>query len=170
MGLRDLVREVLIETPDGSTRDVAALVAKRTPEDVLLNWYTDALVHVVSKVIRDDRNAAMDEVFKGRSTPPPQPKNERRKPTTSPRVDRIRETWAKFIAQEVLVNTERKFLRDCNADDLRHAADYRRAQAGALWAKADEYDALVTALDAYGVELVGQLPPEVMNDLPGRTL
>lgn len=150
--LNGLIREVLEDLPDGSTRDVATEVASRTPSDRTTEFYTEALLSNVAQVIARSRNVAMDRVF-----------GIVRRTNHSPRIERRKNNWAVLMDEELVFGGQRKRIGDCNKADLMSAAQYRRNLAESITSSAERLEMLADALDRHGVEYARELPADAIT-------
>ena len=83
------------------------------------------------------------------------------RPGVSTKQQLIREQyWPKFLMTKIATPTGYKTMAELTADDLETLAAFRRAQAGELVAKADQFDQLASMMRAADVKVLEQLPRE----------
>ena len=83
----------------------------------------------------------------------------------SRKVTGIREHWRRMLRERIAVSSaggDWKFLADCDATDLDHAAAIREGHAASNAAAAERFRVLAGLLDEHGVDTVGQLPEPVL--------
>lgn len=140
--LSDLIRDVTAEHPNSHPHKLARLVAERTDETDLFEFYVTALERLVSDQIRSSRNATLNS-SKGRSA----------------KLEERRSWWSRVLRERIYVgDSTYKILADCTTADLTFCITERRDQIGALEGQIVKYQAIIAAMDAHGVITAGELP------------
>jgi hypothetical protein len=148
--VNELIRDVATEFPDADPREIAQLVAKRTPRKDIHEWYVDSLVGLVRCVLRNERNSALS----GASN-------------KSAKVKQRRQWWARLLEARIHVGEGNWLpLKDCGREELKSAIAERETQIVRTHHQIENLTTLLDRLDREGVDLVGELPPE---DLPNGT-
>lgn len=151
--LNSLIREVATDHPGADPREIAQHVAKLTDEDVLVDFYAEALVSGVRAILSAERNHLLD------GPPAPEPVKGARR--TSPKVDSIRNWWAELLAARVHVGDSNwKTLGACTVDDLQFCVDERKQLIARIETQAQNYQKLITLMVKHGVRTVADLPPQ----------
>lgn len=107
--LRKLIREVAADHPESSPQELATWVAKLTPEDSLVDFYTATLVDYVRQVIGGDCRNSLDNAL-GRNS------NGGNK---SPKLNDRRQHFARLMLERVKAGAGWKTVGDCTVEDLR---------------------------------------------------
>jgi hypothetical protein len=142
LNLTALIREVASEHPDLPAAKIAQLVADRTEQDDLRDFYIVALGSLVVDRIRLDRNCIMNS-----------------KQGRSPKVEQRRSWWAGMLRQRVHVGDATwKPLGECGLDDLEFCITERHDQIGALMGQIAKYEVIRDAMLTHGVGTVAELP------------
>lgn len=151
--VNDLIREVITETDLDNPREIAAIVADRTLETELRDWYAGTLVSTVRSVFAADRQAARALAAKA------VPASRRKKPQTSASLS----TAHQKILGTVAAASEGvwKKLAEFTAADALAAAGCRWGQSEALRVEAARFERLGKAVADAGVAVFGDLPEQV---------
>lgn len=153
--LRTLIREVALDLPEADPREIAQSVAKRTPKANLAAFYAEALVELVTDILRHDRRGAMDHALKERDQPSPKPSNR------SPKRDERRDWWAEMLSSRVHIgDSEWKTLDLCTVDDLQFCVDERQNNIDRLNGQILNYKQLIQLMVKHGARTVADLPPQ----------
>lgn len=154
--LRSVVAAVLAESPDPDPHTVAEAVLARLAETDLRGALAEMLPAYVRELIRVERNT----VTCGSSSPAP---------GRSWKVEALQE-YGRILRLRVHVGAgplDWKFLGDCEADDLRAAAEERREIAARTAAMAERYERLLKAVEHYGAQTVRELPSDALAEAWG---
>lgn len=164
-GLRDFIRTVIAELPEGQPEDIAAEVAARTPEELRFTWYAEALRRVVADVMRNDRNFALNAALA--DEPAPELDNalsnsepSRRAPTPSKKTARARSWWASMKDSRVRVERGHVRLGSCGRDDLKYLIANRNRLVTDVLGQISNYQRLLDLLDECDVQTVDELPEQ----------
>lgn len=143
--LRTLVRQVLDDSVLTDPGLIAEEVYRRTAAKDRGAAYQQALRHFVRQVASEQRGATTITAGPSKAT-------------------RAREWWQRSMRDRIHVNGDAgwKMLADCTRDDLLYAAAERREQADRNRAKAQQYEALASLLDANSAATVRDLPADVL--------
>ncbi len=151
--LRSVVVGVLADSPDPDPHSVAQDVLGRLGEDDLRPALGEMLPAYVRELIRVERNGAGRPASPGRSW----------------KVEALQE-YGRILRLRVHVGDgplDWKFLGDCEADDLRAAAEERREIAARTVAMAERYERLLKAVEHHGVQTVRDLPEDALGEAWG---
>jgi len=131
-----------LEHPNAHPHKLARLVAERTPDENLNDFYVTALERIVTDQIRFDRNSTMNSK-QGRSA----------------KLEQRRSWWARMLREKVHVGESKWIaLGDCGVGDLDFCIGERREQVGALLGQIAKYETIRDAVLSHGVETVAELP------------
>ena len=111
MKLRELIRSVADANPSADPSEIVTLVVEQTPDNLVREYFRNAVRGAVLEVLRSDRNADLIE-----STSSGRPV--RRIPNRSSKVDGIRSAWQNFLADRVLGADGYKLVGDCTLADV----------------------------------------------------
>ena len=143
-----LIHEVIAETGLTNPRDIAEVVASRTPVEVLQAEYARMLPAEVRLVLAMQRKHV-------RETAKPDRRVRGRKRTSA---DLVRDWWSEFREQRVHVGgAEWKRAADLTVDDLLVVVAERRSRAESLMETADQWERLGKVLESSGKATVGGL-------------
>lgn len=150
-----LIREAIADTKLADPREIAAIVADRTPEDEVRGFYAKMLVQEVRGFLSAERrnvfSQAKDEPTVGKS-------GMKALSGARTRATVARDWWAEFTATKVHVGDQVwKELGDCNSADCRALYEERMAHAERVTKEAQPFGQLSKMLDAIGVESIREL-------------
>lgn len=156
-----LIRQVIGNTGLVDPREIAEVVADRTPDSEVRGFYAKMLVQEVRMHLSNERR----NIFSQAGSEP--------NPDTDPTVGKsglkplgkartratvARDWWADFTSTRVHVGQQSwKLLGDCTFDDLRSMHDERASHADRVLQEAHRFDVLSKLLEEEGVESVGLL-------------
>lgn len=156
MSLTELIREAAEHHTD--PRDIAAEVARHTPDQEVRDYYASALIGTVRRELSKYRNIAMDNVF----DPKPETKKVR-----SAKLEQRRDWWADMCKSKLHVAGTWKLLGDCGLEDLTAAIMERREDSEQSLARASQYESLRGLLRSHKVRTVDRLPRSAVSGLFG---
>ena len=170
--LTGIVRDALDRSSYADPRDIAKWVSTNTPDELIEEFYIQALVHVVRNVMSTNRSKAVPSMVEQAAEMAPPAV--RRKSAPSSKVAKIRQwasDWERKCNHERIngVGGVSKLMGECTSDDLRYAADDRRKRSEALMNAAGWYASLAERMDEFGVATLRQLPEAAIADLEGAT-
>ncbi|MCZ9634682.1 hypothetical protein [Rhodococcus sp. BH5] len=147
-----LIREAIADTKLADPREIAAIVADRTPEDEVRGFYAKMLVQEVRGFLSAERrnvfSQAKDEPTVGKS-------GMKALSGARTRATVARDWWAEFTATKVHVGDQVwKELGDCTFADLRTLHDERASHADRVLQEAHRFDELSKLMEDTGVESV----------------
>ena len=154
----DIIREVIADTGYTDPRDIAKIVAERTPEHMLREWYEQAIIpDIRAEHLRRRKQSANAKVAAVVA------KAERagRKVSARTKADLVRETWLSKVSAGVSVNGEWKRLADCSYDEVLRLEEARYEAADDVRAEGQRFGKLAAAMSEHGVLTAGELPAEV---------
>lgn len=150
ISLRSLIVDAIESLDLDDPRDIALHVAGVIPEDTIRDHLASALIGEVRSVLSSQRNRALTNAL----NPDPQPSRSRK-------VAGIRDWWAEMLASRIHVGGAKWVtLGECGTDELRYAADERRADAAREVARAEAYESLLGLLESHGAATVADLPAD----------
>lgn len=144
--LNALIRVVVAEHPHADLHELARHVAKMTPEESVMDFYTAALAGTIGEVIGGDRRNALDG---------PNHKNR------SPKLERRRSWWADVLAARVHVgNANWLQIGDCGVDDLKFCIEERRTQIAGFQNQINNFEQLIALMVKHRARKVADLPAQ----------
>lgn len=149
--LRALIREVAADHPHAAPSEIARHVAKLTPADDLIDFYSEALTQICTQLLGHDRRQLMDGPCDDTTG------------SKSPNSSKLRERrtwWANLLASRVPVGEEWKQLGDCTVDDLQFCIDERRAHIAGVEKQINNFEHLIHLMEANGAQIARDLPPQ----------
>lgn len=147
--LNAIIREVAEEHPDDDPREIAEKVAKLTPPDKVMDFYTEGLVQQVLVILGQDRRNAFHKPVTGKGR------------NTSSKLHDRREWWPELCAQRVHIgNSEWKQLGGCTVDDLQFCINERAQLIVANQNQMNNFKHLQKLLVKHGAQTVSDLPPQ----------
>ena len=148
--LHSVVVAVLAESELSDPRAVAELVAAATPDDLIRDFYADAVVSEVRAVMGAQRNRAMSKALNS---------------SRSPKLAQRRDWWQEMLSSAVHVGGGAWItIGECGAEELSYCASERRTHAARELARAESFDQLRALLRRHKVERVEDLPADAARD------
>lgn len=155
--LLGLIRQVSDESTSTDVRELAALVAERTPGGLLMEYYVEALAPLVRIVLGQQRLNAAEAVRQGVPIKPP-----RGGRTKSSRAKRVRDQWQEFLNSRLSIGDGVwKLVGEATIEDLRTVIANRVDHIAAVQEQVDHYERIVAAMEEQGVQRVDALSGEV---------
>lgn len=147
--LNALIRVVAAEHPGaGDLRELARHVAKMTPQESVMEFYTEALVGLVGEIVGHDRR----DLFDG---------PERRRRDRSPKLEERRSWWADLLASRVHVGKGNWLqIADCSTEDLAFCIEERRSQIAGFEKQVNNFQSLIALMKKHKAKRAADLPPQ----------
>lgn len=144
--LNALIRVVAAEHPQSDIRELARFVAKMTPQESVMGFYTEALVGLVGEVIGQERRDAFNgPERKGRSA----------------KLDDRRSWWKELLASRVHVGGgEWLCIADCTGAELDFCIEERRSQIAGFERQITNFERLISLMVKHGAKTVKDLPAQ----------
>ena len=140
--LSELIWGIVNGSDLSDPREIAEAVAAATPEDAIRVHYAAALVGEIRRVLGGQRNNAMTNALH----------------PTSAKLAQRRDWWTEMLNSRVHVDGSWLTLGECGREQLRFAANERRADAARELQRAESFDLLITLLRKHKVATVADLP------------
>lgn len=153
-----IIREVVEETGLVDPRDIAVIVEERTPDDMIREWYREA---IVPDIRAEHLRRRKQSVNKKVSQVIARAEKEGRRVAAKTRANLVADGWAEKLRAGVTVDGVWKRLADCSADDVQRLAEVRYESAEAVRAEGQRFEKLRAAMDEHGAARVGDLPADV---------
>ncbi|QAY08645.1 hypothetical protein SEA_RAJELICIA_72 [Mycobacterium phage Rajelicia] len=148
MKLAELVDNIITAETEVTVESLTATVLRETPDDLLEDFYAEALPFYLRTQINLTRNSAINAAAT----------EVRRQPAPSRKMAAVRDYWQQELDSMIAVGDGAyKRLRDCTSADLKVAIETRLAHIQAVQSKINHYESMIEAMTLQGVETVGEL-------------
>lgn len=154
--LYELIRDLADDMPDADPREIAKTVVAHTPDESLIDFYTESLVSVIRSHFTTRRNNAIRDVFnphpKGRAMPGG---------TRSSRIAKGLDAWTKMRDSRVSVNGVLTRLGACGVKELSAAISEREEHIADVAVKVEQYRQMIALLEKYRADVLDDIPPTI---------